>query len=123
MKIDGPSPFLTASPQHRQAKTPEAAAQQFEEVLVRQFVRTMTDGLFDSKLTGESGPSWMGAYGDMQQDALVDNLTKHLVDGGALRIRELLLRQWQRTGEMPADAAQDAPNGLPAAGDPSLHQG
>ena len=90
----------------RQPESPEEAARQFEEVLVRQFVETMTDGLFDSKIDGEDAPGWMGAYGDMQKDTLSDVLTKHLVDSGSLRLRDLLLRQWQ--------GGDDAAPGTPA---------
>ena len=109
MKItDTPTSF--AAPQlPRRAATPEEAAKQFEQVLVKQFVDKMTDGLFKTSLSGEDGPGWVGAYGDMQQDALSENLAQHLVQSGTLRISELLLRQWKQAGRLPDDApAPDA---------------
>ncbi|WP_457651498.1 peptidoglycan hydrolase [Rhodocaloribacter sp.] len=78
----------------RRAKTPEEAAKQFEEILARQFVKTMTDGLFKTSLAGEDGPGWMESYQNTQRDVLTDELTKHLVRSGTLRLSDLLLRQW-----------------------------
>lgn len=72
----------------------EEAAAEFERILVKQFVSTMTESLFNDSLAGDDGPSWMGAYGDMQRDALSDALTDHLVESGTMRLRDLLLRQW-----------------------------
>lgn len=85
--------------------SPEEAAEQFEEVLVRQFVRQMTDGLFDASLTGDGGPQWMNGYSRTQQEALTDALTKHLVESGTLRLKDMLLRQWQPPEEAPAEEA------------------
>lgn len=93
------------SPAQRRAETPEEAARQFEEILAKQFVKTMTDGLFKTSLAGDDAPGWMGAYGDMQKEALGDELAKHLVDSGTLRISEMLLRQWNRTSAAPDDEA------------------
>lgn len=83
------------------AKTPEEAAKQFEAVLVRQFVDTMTESLFQS----ESGGA-MKTQADAQRDALATALTDELVESGALRFRDLLLRQWGKDGlaDAPADA-------------------
>ncbi len=72
----------------------EEAAAEFERILVKQFVNSMTENLFNASLAGDEGPSWMGAYGDMQRDALSDALTDHLVESGSMRLRDLLLRQW-----------------------------
>ena len=96
-------PTPHAADTRRGAKTPEEAAKQFEAILVRQFVTAMTDGLFQASLSGEEGPGWMKGQQDMQRDVMTDVLTDHLVESGALRISDLLLRQWQR------DPAQDPP--------------
>ena len=106
MTIDQPSfvqPTQVAADKRREAKTPEEAARQFEAILVRQFVTAMTDGLFKASLSGEDGPGWMKGQQDTQRDIMADVLTEHLVESGALRISDLLLRQWQR------GPAQDLP--------------
>lgn len=87
----------------RKPNSPEEAARQFEEVLIKQMVQSMTKNLFDSSITGDDAPQWMAAYGDMQSDVLSTELSKQLGDSGKLGIAELLLKQWQRTGEVEAD--------------------
>ncbi len=98
MTIDQPRSIqptpAAGGPRHR-AKTPEEAARQFETILVRQFVKTMTDGLFKASLSGDDGPGWMKGQQDTQRDIMTNVLTEHLVESGALRISDLLLRQWQ----------------------------
>jgi len=74
-------------------RTEAEAAEQFEAVLVRQFVQVMTKDLFDSSLAGEGAIG--GGQADMQRDVLTDTLTDHLVQSGALRLSDLLLRQWE----------------------------
>lgn len=109
MKIDGNSPIPSlplASAPERRAGTPEEAARQFEAVLVRQFVDTMTDGLFEESFSGEEGPGWMSSQRDVQRDALAEVLTEHLVESGVFRIADLMLRQWSR--ERPG-ATDEAP--------------
>jgi flagellar protein FlgJ len=117
MNVTGPTASPTTLPTKR-ARTPEEAAKQFEEVLVKQFVRSMTDGLFDSSLAGEDAPGWTGAYADLQKDALTDQLAQHLIKSGTLRIEEMLLRQWKQSGRLPGD---DPAPAAPVPGDPSLH--
>jgi hypothetical protein len=63
----------------------------------------MTKDLFKPM---EGGPGWMGSQADMQRDALADVLTQHLVDSGAMRIGDLVRRQWNET---PAPAETGAP--------------
>ena len=75
-------------------KDPAAAARQFEEVLVREFVRTMTKDLFTGSIAGEDGAGWVKAQGSAQSDALTDAVTKHLVDSGTLGIQDMLMRKW-----------------------------
>jgi peptidoglycan hydrolase FlgJ len=78
----------------RKPETPEETARQFEEVLVREFVKVMTKDLFKSTLQGEGGPAWVESYSDTQRDVMTDALTKHLVEQGQFGISELLLRKW-----------------------------
>ena len=99
MTIDQPrsiQPTPVAGGPRPRAKTPEEAARQFETILVRQFVTVMTDGLFKASLSGDDGPGWMKGQQDTQRDIMTDVLTEHLVESGALRISDLLLRQWKR---------------------------
>ena len=99
----------------RPAGSPEAAARQFEAVLVRQFVEVMTKDLFDGDaevgLTGQA---------DLQRDTLTDTLTEHLVESGTFGVADLMIAQWKRSGRMPADASEptpvDAARQAPAAG-------
>lgn len=106
MTIDQPGSIQPTPPKadtRRDAKTPEEAAKQFEAILMRQFVASMTDGLFKASLSSDDGPGWMKGQQDMQRDVLTDVLTEHLVESGALRISDLLLRQWRN------NAAQEPP--------------
>lgn len=73
----------------------EEVAQQFEEILTRQFVDVMTKDLFSGGLAGENGPAWMKSQGDTQRDTLAQVLTEHLTSKGTFGVSELLLRQWQ----------------------------
>ena len=82
----------------RRATSPLEAAKQFEEVLVREFVRTMTKDLFSGSLAGEGGAGWVKAQGEHQADALNDVLTKHLVESGTLGITDMLLQKWGASG-------------------------
>lgn len=90
----GVSPAAPPSPRADAPRTEEEAARQFEAVLVRQFVQTMTKDLFDHSLGGEDALT--GGQADMQRDVLTDTLTEHLVESGAFRLSDLLLRQWSR---------------------------
>jgi len=111
MKVTGPnSPALPASVPDAQAKpeTKAEAAKQFEEVLVREFVKLMMKDLFKADLSGEEGPSWMGNYSDMQRDIMTDTLTKHLVAQDNLGLADLLTRRWGLpTAEPEADKTPD----------------
>lgn len=82
---------------------PEAAAAQFEAVLVRQFVEVMTRDLFDGESEG-----MLTGQADLQRDTLTDALTDHLVESGTLGIADLLLAQWGRAGRLPASASPEA---------------
>lgn len=97
MRVDSIHPNALGGTGQSAEKLPdsaEEAARQFERVLVKQLVSSMTKELFNESLAGDDAPSWMGAYGDMQRDSMTDILADHLVDSGALRLRDLLMRQW-----------------------------
>lgn len=79
----------------RRSSDPVEAAKAFERVLVQQFVKTLTEPLFRSSLSGEEGPGWMAAYGDTQRDMMTNVFTEHLVDQKTFGLAELLLAQWQ----------------------------
>lgn len=70
------------------------AARQFEEILVKQLVQTMTENLFKATMGGDDTPQWMGSYADAQRDVLNDALADHLIDSGTIRLSDLMLRQW-----------------------------
>ncbi len=108
MRIDALPVDLAAAP-GGEPRTPEEAAEQFEALLVRQFVEVMTKDLFESE-----GSTLPAAQSDQQRDAMTDALTQELVETGALRFRDLLLRQWQ-PGE-PTEAPTDAPDFLEVFG-------
>ena len=94
----------------QRATSPEEAAKQFEAILVRQFVAAMTDGLFKSGMEGDDGPGWMKGQQDTQRDVMTDVLTQHLVESGALRISDMLVRRWQGNPATEASTAPDQEN-------------
>ncbi|MFQ5572114.1 MAG: hypothetical protein ACE5G0_20750 [Rhodothermales bacterium] len=109
MNVNGVGPTGGINAGHlnqRRARTPEEAARQFEEILVRQLVESMTDGMFESNLSGEDGPGWVKSQGEAQQDVFTDVLTQRLVESGVFKISDLLLRQW--TKQVP-ESEQAAP--------------
>lgn len=88
----------------------EEVAQQFEQILTRQFVDVMTKDLFNGGLAGENGPAWMKSQGDTQRDTLAQVLTDHLTSKGTLGISELLLRQWQGQQHLATQETMPAAN-------------
>ena len=117
MRIDGsdiPKGAAGLPIEAKKPHSPEEAAKKFEEVLIKQMVHTMTKELFDSKLSGDDAPQWMGAYSDMQSDILTEELAKQISKSGRMGISELLIKQWKREGEIgtpedgrPADPDAD----------------
>ena len=111
-----PSPGGLPTPSE-QPDSPEEAAKAFEKVLVRRFVKTMTDKMFDSPLSGSNGPGWMNGQRDQQRDMLTDVLADHIVESDSLRIRDLLLRDWgvdpDAVDSASTDETDSAPNALP----------
>ena len=91
----------TPSPTADKPRTQAEAAEQFEAVLVRQFVQAMTKDLFKQSLSGEGGMA--SGHVDTQRDVLTDALTDHLVGSGALSLSDLLLRQWSPDQDAPTD--------------------
>ncbi len=105
-RVPGPGP------EDRRPTSPQEAAEQFEHILVRQMVRTMTKDLFDGSLAGDDAPQWMGAYHDLQSDILTTELADKITESGRLGIAELLMKQWARpSGDSPhtPDKTEDQP--------------
>ena len=75
-------------------ETPKEAAEQFEQLLVRQFVDVMTEDMYSSSMAGEGGGNWMSSQRDRQRDVMTDMITEKLAEGGDLQIAETLLRSW-----------------------------
>ncbi|MEM1116225.1 MAG: peptidoglycan hydrolase [Bacteroidota bacterium] len=98
-----PSPAALTASGPSAPSDPEAAAKQFESVLVRQFVEVMTKDLFDGE-----GEGMLTGQADLQRDTLTDALTEHLVEAGTLGVADLLLAQWARVGHVPASGPDDA---------------
>lgn len=112
MRIDGvdiPNGAAGLPPKAKKVRTPEEAAKQFEEVLIKQMVHTMTKDIFKSKLAGDDAPQWMGAYSDMQSDILTEELAKQLSESGRMGISELLIKQWKRDGDFIAPEEDEPP--------------
>ncbi|MBO6575831.1 MAG: hypothetical protein JJ896_12575 [Rhodothermales bacterium] len=114
MRILGTHISPQAAPDQPKPRNPEEAARQFEEVLVREFVREMTKDLFGGSLAGEQGAGWVKAQGEAQGDALTDVLTRHLVESGTMGIADMLLEKWEATG-MSIDRIPGL-EGLPVSG-------
>lgn len=94
--IDHAAPAARPEIEQRKTRTPEEAARQFEEILVRQYVGELTKGLFEEGLSGDDGPGWIQSQSQIQRDALTDTLTKYFVESGTLKLSDHLLRQWHR---------------------------
>lgn len=87
------------------------AAEQFEAVLVRQFVQVMTKELFR-----QEGGGMSAMQADAQRDALTDALTRQLTTTDALGLRDVLTRSLGGNLAAPeAHAALDAARVAPVA--------
>ena len=75
-------------------ETREEAAQRFEEVFIRQFVKKFTDEMFSTSLTDSGGASLKGQK-RMQKDQMTELLTDRLTKSDALNFDEQLLEHWQ----------------------------
>lgn len=74
--------------------TREEAAQRFEEVFIRQFVKKFTEEMFSTSLTDSGGASLKGQK-RMQRDQMTELLTNRLTRSDALNFDEQLLEHWQ----------------------------
>lgn len=99
----------------RRPADPREAAEQFERILVKQMVETMTKNIFEGGLAGDDAPQWLGAYNDMQSDVLATELADQMTRNGKLGIAELLMKQWARQ----AEAAGAPARGTDSTSDPS----
>lgn len=103
----------------RRSSDPVEAAKAFERVLVQQFVKTLTDPLFRSSLSGEEGPGWMAAHGDSQRDMMTNVLTEHLVEQKTFGLAELLMTRWQQEHPDAFEAGENEPAPLPKPAPPT----
>ncbi len=99
--------------------TPQEAARKFEEVLVRQFTKVMTDDMFSSSLSGEGGGKWMESQRDRQRDWMTDMITEQLVDSNSLGISETLAQKWDAAGSTAESDAASPTSVDPAPPDES----
>ncbi|WP_103029859.1 hypothetical protein, partial [Salinibacter altiplanensis] len=107
-------------------ETPKEAAEQFEKVLVRQFVDVMTEDMYSSSLAGDEGKNWMSSQRDRQRKVMTNMITDQLTEDGTLQISETLMQSWGTDASPEADgtkasdteANEDAP--APASPDPSV---
>lgn len=92
-------------------QTLKDAAQEFETVLVRQFVEVMTKDMFAASLTGDDGPGWMESQRGTQRDMMTDQLTRHLAESDAFSFEEQLMQKWStlRTSPSPESPALETP--------------
>lgn len=84
----------SAGPEDRQPTTPKEAAEQFEQILLKQFVDVMTKGMFKTTLSGDKGPGWMKSQRNTQRDMMADILSNHLAKSGAINLSEHLMQEW-----------------------------
>ncbi|MEF8817519.1 MAG: hypothetical protein V5A58_12065 [Salinibacter sp.] len=87
-------------------ETPKEAAEQFEKVLVRQFVDVMTEGMYDASLAGDDGKHWMSSQRDRQRRVMTDMITDKLTEAGDLQISKTLLRSWGVEGSSEAQQTE-----------------
>ncbi|MCS4192439.1 hypothetical protein GGP50_000639 [Salinibacter ruber] len=87
-------------------ETPKEAAEQFEKVLVRQFVDVMTEDMYSSSLAGGEGKNWMGSQRDRQRRVMTGMITDKLTEAGNLQISETLMQSWGKEASPEADAPE-----------------
>ncbi|WP_263787572.1 hypothetical protein [Salinibacter grassmerensis] len=99
-------------------ETPKEAAEQFEKVLVRQFVDVMTEDMHSSSLAGDGGKNWMSSQRDRQRKVMTNMITDKLTEAGNLQISETLMQSWGKDASAEADdteADNEAPAPAPAS--------
>ena len=87
-------------------ETPKEAAEQFEKVLVRQFVDVMTEDMYSSSLAGGDGKNWMSSQRDRQRRVMTGMITDKLTEAGNLQISETLMQSWGTDASAEADAPE-----------------
>jgi len=92
-------------------ETPKEAAEQFEKVLVRQFVDVMTEDMYSSSLAGDGDKNWMSSQRDRQRKVMTNMITDKLTEAGNLQISETLMQSWGTDASAEAEDAteEDAP--------------
>ncbi|WP_119841912.1 hypothetical protein [Salinibacter ruber] len=101
-------------------ETPKEAAEQFEKVLVRQFVDVMTEDMYSSSLAGGDGKNWMSSQRDRQRRVMTGMITDKLTEAGNLQISETLMQSWGTDTSAGADGTEaDAPEADDAAPAPA----
>lgn len=113
---DSSSPILhDAMPMSsdRAPETLEEAAEEFERILVRTLVQSMTDGLFENSMGGDDTPGWMDSQRSSHQDIMNDVLSSHLVEAHSLSIADQLVQQWEHV--TPGGALDEAESGAEGA--------
>ncbi|MCS3649653.1 Rod binding domain-containing protein [Salinibacter ruber] len=98
-------------------ETPKEAAEQFEKVLVRQFVDVMTEDMYSSSLAGGDGKNWMSSQRDRQRRVMTGMITDKLTEAGNLQISETLMQSWGTDASAEADAPE-ADDAAPAPASP-----
>ncbi|MCS4195229.1 hypothetical protein [Salinibacter ruber] len=98
-------------------ETPKEAAEQFEKVLVRQFVDVMTEDMYSSSLSGGDGKNWMSSQRDRQRRVMTGMITDKLTEAGNLQISETLMQSWGTDASAEADAPE-ADDATPAPASP-----
>jgi len=100
-----PSPSVTENPRVR---TPEEAAERFEEVMIQQFVGVMLQKAFDAGLdTGT--PAWVKTQRATQLDTLSETLASALAQQKLFHLSDTLLRQWKQAGLLPSSPPPSNP--------------
>ncbi|MCS3667617.1 Rod binding domain-containing protein [Salinibacter ruber] len=103
-------------------ETPKEAAEQFEKVLVRQFVDVMTEDMYSSSLAGGDGKNWMSSQRDRQRRVMTGMITDKLTEAGNLQISETLMQSWGTDASAEADGteanAPEADDATPAPASP-----
>lgn len=89
-------------------ESPEEAADQFEKVLVRQFVKVMTEDMFSGSHAGEGGGKWMESQRDRQRDLMTDMITDRITEANTLEVSKTLERKWGIEDDSEAGAATPA---------------
>ncbi len=97
----GPSTAAFAAQDRIRVRTPEEAAERFEEVMIRQFIGIMLQKAFHGGLDSEV-PAWVETQRAIQLDTLSETLASALARRKLFNLSETLLRQWKQAGLLHA---------------------